>query len=161
SFQQDIMPPSATGYRHWANIFRTNSVLHIISSKWKIRYDCIRHISDPKTMNRNDFPLSNDRKSTVYRISSLSSNFVLFLRSSVHQMRKTNHPSANAPSIAKAHIFFPDKMFLQSSYFNRYPLKTQFTTLLISISFGLTGCKTETTITRSTPPPVEVAAISA
>src|SRR5690606_16698721 len=105
-FQQDIMLPSATGYRHWANIFRRNSVLHIISSKWKIRYDCIRHISDPKTMNRYDFPLSNEKKSTVYRFSSLSSNFLLFLRGSVHQMRKINNPSANAPSIAKTHIFF-------------------------------------------------------
>ncbi|HNR09835.1 MAG TPA: murein transglycosylase, partial [Nitrosomonas europaea] len=51
-------------------------------------------------------------------------------------------------------------MFLQSSYFNRYLLKTQFTALLVSISFGLTSCKTETSITtRPATPPAKVAAI--
>ncbi|SDW13281.1 membrane-bound lytic murein transglycosylase A [Nitrosomonas europaea] len=119
-----------------------------------------RHVSGTEIMNKNGLPFSNDTESTTYRFSSLSSNFLLFLRGSVHQMRKINNPSANAPSSAKTHIFFPDKMFLQSSYFNRYLLKTQFTALLVSISFGLTSCKTETSITtRPATPPAKVAAI--
>ncbi len=67
-------------------------------------------------------------------------------------MRKINKPSANAASSAKTHIFTPDKMFLQGSYFKRYPFKTQFSALLVLTSLSLTSCKTETITSKATVP---------
>ncbi len=66
-------------------------------------------------------------------------------------MIKMNRPNANAASNANTHMFSRFS-FLRYDYFNRIPMKTQSTILLLTVLLGLSGCKTETVSTKPSSP---------